>query len=161
MHIFRFSLNIPCGETNRLVLQSVTSTALFKNSTILNSHYWSFSKFLTKIILSGIPFCALRCWNFFKRSNISLIKKKCRQNSELELSNLLLKYHQLWLRVKKSVGGRWGYLNTILVMYNWAHEWIVLPPPPFLLEISSWERVVTIFLNICYLFVFYLDFVCS
>ena len=72
---FRISLNMPCGETNRLVLQSVTSTALFKNSTILNSHNRSFSKFLTKILLSGIPCCALRCWIFLKRSNISLIKK--------------------------------------------------------------------------------------
>ena len=134
VHFFRFSLNMILGETNRLVLQSVTSTALFKNSTISNHINWSFSKFLTKIILSGIPFCALRCWIFFKRSNISLIKKNCRQKSALELSNMLLKYHQLWLRVKKSVGGRWGYLNTILVMYTncvliyWAHEWTVLPP---------------------------------
>ena len=88
---------------------SVTSTVLFKNSTLSNSYRRSFSKFLTKIILSGIPFCVLRCWYFLKRSNISLIKNKnVVKISEPTTLEYALEIPPALVRAKKSVGGRGG-----------------------------------------------------
>ena len=60
VQIFWISLDITCGELIAM-FSTVTSKALLENFTTLNSHYRSFSKFLTKISLSGIPCCALRC----------------------------------------------------------------------------------------------------